>query len=178
MELTIFSLALRTPNLPKRTWNGDETKVPSACSTTMTSMAPVNVAGLISLYHCFKPDKTLLTLCKLILIGVFFWIAVSSVAPIGLFMAGYGSNNKYAFLGGLRAIAQSIRYELPLALCVLAITVISDDLSTISIVEKQSIFGILSWNIWKQPIGFLAFLIACFASFRQSTLTSASTIRV
>jgi len=68
-----------------------------------------------------------------------------------------------AFLGGLRAIAQSISYELPLALCVLAISVISDDLSTISIVEKQSVFGILSWNIWKQPIGFIAFLIAALA---------------
>lgn len=55
-------------------------------------------------------------------IGVFFWIAVSSIAPLGLLMAGYGSNNKYSFLGGLRAAAQSISYEIPLALCVLSIS--------------------------------------------------------
>ncbi|GLT71046.1 hypothetical protein SLA2020_430890 [Shorea laevis] len=54
-------------------------------------------------------------------IGVFLWIAVASIAPIGLLMSGYGSNNKYSFLGGLRAAAQSISYEIPLTLCVLSI---------------------------------------------------------
>ncbi|KAL5067334.1 hypothetical protein RYX36_018221 [Vicia faba] len=38
-------------------------------------------------------------------IGVFLWISISSIAPIGLLMSGYGSNNKYSFLGGLRAAA-------------------------------------------------------------------------
>ncbi|KAG9438475.1 hypothetical protein H6P81_021581 [Aristolochia fimbriata] len=53
-------------------------------------------------------------------IGVFFWIAISSIAPIGLLMSGYGSNNKYSFSGGgLRAAAQSISYEIPLTLYVL-----------------------------------------------------------
>nr|YP_010340442.1 NADH-plastoquinone oxidoreductase subunit 7 [Solanum imamense]UNZ92767.1 NADH-plastoquinone oxidoreductase subunit 7 [Solanum imamense] len=55
-------------------------------------------------------------------IGVFLWIAISSIAPVGLLMSGYGSNNKYSFLGGLRAAAQSISYEIPLALCVLSIS--------------------------------------------------------
>jgi len=55
-------------------------------------------------------------------IGVFLWIAISSIAPIGLIMSGYGSNNKYSFLGGLRAAAQSISYEIPLTLCVLSIS--------------------------------------------------------
>ncbi|CAI8604951.1 unnamed protein product [Vicia faba] len=54
--------------------------------------------------------------------GVFLWIAISSIAPIGLLMSGYGSNNKYSFLGGLRAAAQSISYEIPLTLCVLSIS--------------------------------------------------------
>lgn len=55
-------------------------------------------------------------------IGVFFWISISSVIPLGLLMAGYGSNNKYSLLGGLRAAAQSISYEIPLALSVLSVT--------------------------------------------------------
>lgn len=55
-------------------------------------------------------------------IGVFLWIAFSSIAPIGLLMSGYGSNNKYSFSGGLRAAAQSISYEIPLTLCVLTIS--------------------------------------------------------
>lgn len=53
-------------------------------------------------------------------IGAFFWVAISSIVPLGLLMAGYGSNNKYSFLGGLRAAAQSISYEIPLALCILS----------------------------------------------------------
>nr|AGP50968.1 NADH-plastoquinone oxidoreductase subunit 1 [Hordeum vulgare subsp. spontaneum] len=78
-------------------------------------------------------------------IGVFLWIAISSIAPIGLLMAGYSSNNKYSFSGGLRAAAQSISYEIPLTFCVLAISLF---------------FG---WNIWRQPIGFLVFLISSLA---------------
>nr|YP_009258638.1 subunit 1 of NADH-plastoquinone oxidoreductase [Coleochaete scutata]ANI25657.1 subunit 1 of NADH-plastoquinone oxidoreductase [Coleochaete scutata] len=96
-------------------------------------------------------------------VGILFWIALSSIAPMGLLMAGYGSNNKYSFLGGLRAAAQSISYEIPLALCVLSVSLLSDSLSTVDIVEQQAKYGILSWNIWRQPIGFIAFLIASLA---------------
>jgi len=96
-------------------------------------------------------------------IGIFFWIAISSVAPMGLLIAGYGSNNKYSLLGGLRAAAQAISYEIPLTLCVLSIALLSHSLSTIDIVEQQAKFGILGWNIWRQPIGFLVFLIASLA---------------
>ena len=96
-------------------------------------------------------------------IGIFFWIAISSIAPIGLLMSGYGSNNKYSFLGGLRAAAQSISYELPLAICVLSVCLLADSHSTVDIVESQSSWGILTWNIWRQPIGFVAFLIAALA---------------
>nr|YP_010891117.1 NdhA [Peperomia cookiana]YP_010891251.1 NdhA [Peperomia latifolia]WJK72567.1 NdhA [Peperomia cookiana]WJK72701.1 NdhA [Peperomia latifolia] len=96
-------------------------------------------------------------------IGVFLWIAISSIVPIGLLMSGYGSNNKYSFLGGLRAVAQSISYEIPLTLCVLSISLLSNSLSTIDIVEVQSKYGIWGWNIWRQPIGFIVFIISSLA---------------
>ena len=96
-------------------------------------------------------------------VGIFLWIALSSIAPIGLLMAGYGSNNKYSLLGGLRAAAQSISYEIPLALSVLAIAMMSNSLSTIDIVEQQSGYGILGWNVWRQPVGFIIFWIAALA---------------
>nr|UTM99701.1 NADH-plastoquinone oxidoreductase subunit 1 [Phyllagathis sp. Lin655] len=94
-------------------------------------------------------------------IGVFLWIAFSSIVPIGLLMSGYGSNNKYSFLGGLRAAAQSISYEIPLTLCVLSISLLlSNSSSTVDIVEAQSKYGFLGWNLWRQPIGFIIFLIS------------------
>ncbi len=96
-------------------------------------------------------------------VGIFFWIALSSITPIGLLMSGYSSNNKYSLLGGLRAAAQSISYEIPLAFAVLAIAMMSNSLSTIDIVEQQSSYGILGWNIWRQPVGFLIFWIAALA---------------
>lgn len=96
-------------------------------------------------------------------IGVFLWISLSSIAPVGLLMAGYASNNKYSLLGGLRAAAQSISYEIPLALSVLAIAMMSNSLSTIDIVNQQADYGILSWNVWRQPIGFIIFWIAALA---------------
>nr|YP_010253623.1 NADH-plastoquinone oxidoreductase subunit 1 [Phaseolus lunatus]QTZ17901.1 NADH-plastoquinone oxidoreductase subunit 1 [Phaseolus lunatus] len=96
-------------------------------------------------------------------IGVFLWIAISSIAPIGLLMSGYGSNNKYSFLGGLRAAAQSISYEIPLTLCVLSISLLSNSLSTVDIVDAQSKYGFLGWNLWRQPMGFLVFLISSLA---------------
>nr|YP_009411107.1 NADH-plastoquinone oxidoreductase subunit 1 [Isachne albens]ASJ66771.1 NADH-plastoquinone oxidoreductase subunit 1 [Isachne albens] len=96
-------------------------------------------------------------------IGVFLWIAFSSVAPIGLLMAGYSSNNKYSFSGALRAAAQSISYEIPLTFCVLAISLLSNSSSTVDIVEAQSKYGLFGWNLWRQPIGFIVFLISSLA---------------
>nr|YP_010143201.1 NADH-plastoquinone oxidoreductase subunit 1 [Salomonia cantoniensis]YP_010143211.1 NADH-plastoquinone oxidoreductase subunit 1 [Salomonia cantoniensis]QQL04322.1 NADH-plastoquinone oxidoreductase subunit 1 [Salomonia cantoniensis]QQL04332.1 NADH-plastoquinone oxidoreductase subunit 1 [Salomonia cantoniensis] len=96
-------------------------------------------------------------------IGVFLWIAISSTAPIGLLMSGYGSNNKYSFLGGLRAAAQSISYEIPLTLCVLSISLLSNSSSTVDIVGTQSKYGFWGWNLWRQPIGFIVFMISSLA---------------
>jgi NAD(P)H-quinone oxidoreductase subunit 1 len=96
-------------------------------------------------------------------VGVFLWIALSSIQPIGLLMSGYSSNNKYSLLGGLRAAAQSISYEIPLALSVLAIVMMSNSLSTVDIVNQQTGAGIFSWNIWRQPVGFLVFWICALA---------------
>jgi NAD(P)H-quinone oxidoreductase subunit 1 len=96
-------------------------------------------------------------------VGIFLWISLSSIAPIGLLMSGYASNNKYSLLGGLRAAAQSISYEIPLALSVLAIVMMSNSLSTVDIVQQQSGYGILGWNIWRQPVGFMIFWIAVLA---------------
>jgi NAD(P)H-quinone oxidoreductase subunit 1 len=100
--------------------------------------------------------------------GIFLWIALSSVVPIGLLMSGYSSNNKYSLLGGLRAAAQSLAYEIPLALAVMAIVMMSNSMSTIDIVNQQTGHGILGWNVIRQPVGFVIFWIAALAECERT----------
>jgi NADH:ubiquinone oxidoreductase subunit H len=90
---------------------------PSQGDSNLFNLGPILVIIPVFLVIPFEHNIILANLG----IGVFFWIAVSSVVPLGLLMSGYGSNNKYSFLGGLRAAAQSISYEIPLALSVLSV---------------------------------------------------------
>nr|AND48359.1 subunit 1 of NADH-plastoquinone oxidoreductase [Eosphagnum rigescens] len=137
--------------------------IPSRGDTWLFNIGPAVVVIPVFLSYLVIPFGHHIILTDLG-IGVFFWIAICSIVPLGLLMAGYGSNNKYSFLGGLRAAAQSISYEIPLALCVLSISLqLSNSLSTIDIVEAQSKYGFWGWNLWRQPIGFIAFLIASLA---------------
>nr|AHF71502.1 hypothetical protein [Acer buergerianum subsp. ningpoense] len=98
-----------------------ENLLPARGNTRFFSIGPSIAVISILLSYSVIPFSYHLVLADLN-IGIFLWIAVSSIAPIGLLMSGYGSNNKYSFLGGLRAAAQSISYEIPLTLCVLSIS--------------------------------------------------------
>nr|YP_009757120.1 NADH-plastoquinone oxidoreductase subunit 1 [Impatiens pritzelii]YP_010242624.1 NdhA [Impatiens guizhouensis]QIM15148.1 NADH-plastoquinone oxidoreductase subunit 1 [Impatiens pritzelii]QTJ25757.1 NdhA [Impatiens guizhouensis] len=139
-----------------------ENLLPSRGNTLLFSIGPSIAVISILLSYSVIPFGYLLALANLS-IGVFLWIAISSIAPVGLLMSGYGSNNKYSFLGGLRAAAQSISYEIPLTLCVLSISLLSNSSSTVDIVEAQSKYGFWGWNLWRQPIGFIIFLISSLA---------------
>lgn len=139
-----------------------EDVVPAKSDQILFTLGPIIVVIPIFLSYLIVPFGQNLVITD-VGTGIFLWISLSSIAPIGLLMAGYASNNKYALLGGLRAAAQSISYEIPLALSVLAIVMMSNSLSTIDIVEQQSGYGILGWNIWRQPAGFVIFWIAALA---------------
>jgi NAD(P)H-quinone oxidoreductase subunit 1 len=136
--------------------------VPAKADPILFTLGPAIV--FISIFMCFLvvPFGQNILISNLTT-GIFFIISISSLAPIGLLMAGYSSNNKYSLIGGLRAAAQSISYEIPLALAALAIAMMSNGLSTIDIVNQQADYGIITWNIWRQPIGFVIFMIAALA---------------
>nr|QFV19127.1 NADH dehydrogenase subunit 1 [Beesia calthifolia]WEG39176.1 NADH-plastoquinone oxidoreductase subunit 1 [Beesia calthifolia] len=139
-----------------------EDLLPSRGDISLFSIGPSIAVISILLSYLVIPFGYHLVLVDLS-IGVFLWIAISSIAPIGLLMSGYGSNNKYSFLGGLRAAAQSISYEIPLTPCVLSISLLSNSSSTVDIVEAQSKYGFWGWNLWRQPIGFTVFFISSLA---------------
>jgi NADH-quinone oxidoreductase subunit H len=79
-------------------------------------------------------------------------------------MAGWGSRNKYALLGALRAVAQIISYEVPQALSVVGVLILTGSLSMVSIVEAQHPV----WFVFLQPVGFLIFLIASIAEINRT----------
>jgi NAD(P)H-quinone oxidoreductase subunit 1 len=139
-----------------------EDVVPAQSDALLFTLGPIIVVIPVFLSYLIVPFGQNLVVTNLSL-GIFIWIVLSSVTPIGLLMSGYSSNNKYSLLGGLRAAAQSISYELPLALSVLAVAMMSNSLSTIDIVQQQSGYGILGWNVWRQPVGFIIFWIAALA---------------
>lgn len=87
-------------------------------------------------------------------IGLLYLLAITSVGVLGIFMAGWGSGNKYSLLGGMRSAAQIISYEVPLIVSVLTVVMISQSLSMQKIVLAQSHL----WNIFHPTLS-LAFLI-------------------
>ena len=139
-----------------------EDVIPARADGLLFTLGPVLVLVPVILSWLVVPFGQNLLISN-VGIGIFLWIALSSIQPIGLLMSGYASNNKYSLLGGLRAAAQSISYEIPLALAVLAVVMMSNSLSTVDIVNQQSGAGILSWNIWRQPVGFVIFWICALA---------------
>ena len=136
--------------------------IPDRADSILFTLGPVLVVVPVILSWLIVPFGQNLLISD-VGVGIFLWISLSSVQPIGLLMSGYASNNKYSLLGGLRAAAQSISYEIPLALAVLAVVMMSNSLSTVDIVNQQSGVGVLSWNIWRQPVGFLIFWICALA---------------
>ena len=97
-------------------------------------------------------------------LGLFYVIAVSSVNVVGWVMAGWSSDNRYAMIGGLRAAAQGISYELPLILSVLAVAMVAQSLNLNEISEQQ---GRVPYAVW-QPLAFAIFYVAMLAELNRS----------
>lgn len=93
-------------------------------------------------------------------IGVLYILALTSVGVYGIVLAGWSSGSKYPLLAGLRASAQLISYELAMGLAIIGILMITGGLTFNEIVAHQQAAG---WNIWKQPLAWIIFLIAMFA---------------
>jgi NADH-quinone oxidoreductase subunit H len=91
-------------------------------------------------------------------IGVLFFISIAALETIAVVMGGWGSRSKYSLLGGMRAAAQAISYEVPLGLSVIAVVMWTGSMSTVDIVEKQGGFLGMHWNIF-HSWGFLGFII-------------------
>ena len=115
----------------------------------MGSLGPVN-------FHLADPE-----------VGLAFVFAIASIASVGLMMAGYSSNNKYSFLGGLRAVAQNLAYEIPLIIIGISVVIYAGSLQMSEIVAVQSetlvslgAVSIPAWFAIVNPFAFVLFLAA------------------
>lgn len=90
-------------------------------------------------------------------IGILYILAISGLSVIGILSAGWGSNNKYSLIGGLRSAAQMVSYEVPMMLAILPVVMLTGSMRMGAIVDAQAGYG---WFAFMQPVAFVIFLIA------------------
>ncbi len=104
-------------------------------------------------------------------VGVLYLFGVVSLGVYGIMIGGWASNNKYSLLGAIRAASQNISYEIAMGLSIIALLMISGTLSLKEITEQQHGFWsghYFTWNVFKQPLGFLLFMVCAFAETNRS----------
>jgi NADH-quinone oxidoreductase subunit H len=105
-------------------------------------------------------------------LGLFYALAITSISVLGILMGGWASANKFSLIGGMRAAAQLIAYELPLFLAAVAVAVQAGTLSLVGIVEAQATFTIAGtdlnlWYVFPQFLGFGIFFLAAMAELSR-----------
>jgi len=150
-----------------------EDVMPAKSDRRIFAIAPLVVVASTFLVFVVLPTGPDLVVSNLD-VGVFYALAVSSLAVVGVLMAGWASANKFALLGALRAAAQLIAYELPLLLAVVGVVVMAGTMSLQGIVKAQQTGSIFGWDgiglpyVFPQIIGFALFLVAAQAELTQT----------
>ena len=93
-------------------------------------------------------------------VGILYTFGIVSLSVYGIVLAGYASNSKYPFLGGIRSSAQMISYEIAMGMSVVPVFMLVGELNLTKVVDYQASGA---WLIFKQPLAFVIFLIAAFA---------------
>ncbi|HRG88563.1 MAG TPA: NADH-quinone oxidoreductase subunit NuoH [Chitinophagales bacterium] len=110
-------------------------------------------------------------------VAILYVFGVVSIGVYGIMLGGWASNNKFGLMGAVRASSQMISYEVAMGLSIIAILMMTSSLSLKTITEQQhgfitwgadGSFQWLSWNIFKQPIAFLIFLVCAFAETNRT----------
>jgi NADH-quinone oxidoreductase subunit H len=124
------------------------------------SLIPIGVAGGNEL---LGPGGVMAV--SYISLGLLVIMAISSVAAYGIAFAGWASNNQYSLLGGIRSSAQLISYEIVMGMAVVALILMTGTVNLAEIVQQQQD---TAWNIIRQPITFILFLVAAFAETNRA----------
>ena len=98
-------------------------------------------------------------------VGILYIFGVVSLGVYGVMIGGWASNNKYSLLGAIRAASQNISYEISMGLSIIALLMLTGTLSLREIAEQQHSWH---WNIIRQPLGFLLFIVCAFAETNRT----------
>ena len=139
-----------------------ENIVPTSADKLVHWLAPVVAFAPVLMIFAVVPFQNGALLADLN-IGILYVVAISSVSTVGVFMAGWGSSNKYSLLGAMRNVAAVVSYEMPLVLAVIGVVLVAGSLSMNQIVVAQDIPFILL-----QPLGFFIFFVAGCAEINRS----------
>jgi NADH-quinone oxidoreductase subunit H len=118
------------------------------CVITATALIPVDPNFIIT-----NPE-----------IGILIIMALSSLSAYSVILSGFASLTKYPILGSLRASAQVVSYEIPIALSILSVVIMANSLSLVDIINAQKNL----WFIFTQPIAFIIYLISSFAETNRA----------
>jgi len=133
------------------------------CLAMLTAMMTGAVIPWGDKVHFFDRDITLQIAD--VNIGILYIFGVVSMGVYGIMIGSWASNNKYSLMGGLRAASQIISYELAMGIALIALLMVTGTLSLKQMVNQQ-MDGY--WNIIKQPLGFLIFIICVFAECNRT----------
>jgi NADH-quinone oxidoreductase subunit H len=105
-------------------------------------------------------------------IGIYYVMAVTSLVTVGVLLAGWSSNNKWALLGGMRAAAQIVSYEIPVGMALMPAVLIAGSLSLQEIVRSQGgLLGVFGWNLFHNPFTFFSFFLYFTAGLAETNRT-------
>ena len=100
-------------------------------------------------------------------VGILYTFGIVSLGVYGIVLAGYASNSKFPFLGGIRSSAQLISYEIAMGMSVVAIFLVVGNLNLTEVVKYQS-HNLFAWLIFKQPLAFIIFAVAALAETNRT----------
>jgi NADH-quinone oxidoreductase subunit H len=143
-----------------------ESVVPRAADKWVFTLAPAVALIPVILVFGFIPYGPELTPIRSD-VGLFVTLALSSVSVIGVLMAAWSSANKYSLIGGLRAAAQLIAYELPLVLAAAAVAMQAGSADLAVIVEQQRFWGWAGWALLPLTVGFFVYGTAALAELTR-----------
>lgn len=138
--------------------------IPLGCDRVVWALSPMLLFVPSALAYAFFPFDNGAIFAD-VNVGIFLLIAISSQSVLPFLMGGYASNSKYAYIGGMRTVAQMLSYEAPMVFSLLGIVMISGSLKMSDIVAAQ---GEHVWFILLQPIAFVIFLITATAETNRT----------